>query len=59
MALDTVTGDLLIGWYDGRNDDTYKSVEYYAAIVSAATLDTLANSVQGTLPSYPIYPIPF
>ncbi len=45
LALDPVTNDLVLGWYDGRNDTTYKSIEYYASYIPAATLTSLVNSV--------------
>ena len=41
MALDTVTGNLIFGWYDGRNDRTFQSVEYYGAVIPADKLDEL------------------
>lgn len=41
MALDPVRGDLYFGWYDGRNDPTYKSVEYYATVIPSNKLDKL------------------
>lgn len=52
MALDEVTGDLLFGWYDGRNDPTFKSVEYFAAIIPAKTLDELVDAVPLSNPHY-------
>lgn len=52
MALDTVKGNLLFGWYDGRNDKTYESVEYMAAILPAKTLDKLVNSIPLSNPLY-------
>ena len=30
MALDSVTGNLVFGWYDGSNDPTFQSVQYFA-----------------------------
>ena len=33
MALDPVRGDLYFGWYDGRNDPSYQSLEYYGAVI--------------------------
>ena len=45
MALDPVTGNLLLGWYDGRNDSTYHAVEYYAAIIPSSTLDGLVQAI--------------
>lgn len=54
MALDTVTGNLVFGWYDGRNDKTFKSLEYFGAVLPAKTLDKLVNE----LPlSYPVFGI--
>ena len=41
MALDPKTGDLIFGWYDGRNDPTYKSVQYFGARISAKELDKM------------------
>ena len=40
-----VSGGLVFGWYDGRNDPTFKSVEYYAATISAKKLDKLVNAI--------------
>jgi hypothetical protein len=54
MALDTVTGNLVFGWYDGRNDPTFTSVQYFGAIVSAATLDCLVNQIPLSNPLYNI-----
>lgn len=45
MALDPITGDLVFGWYDGRNDKTFKSVEYYGAILTAHELDKLVGDI--------------
>ncbi|AYV77268.1 MAG: hypothetical protein Barrevirus26_1, partial [Barrevirus sp.] len=33
MALDTVTHDLIIGWYDGRNDPLKRKMEYFGAVI--------------------------
>ncbi len=55
MALDPVTGNLVFGWYDGRNDPTYKSVQYFGAVIPAEELDKLVNSI---LLSNPVYSIP-
>ncbi|MCE5293083.1 MAG: hypothetical protein LLF94_00530, partial [Chlamydiales bacterium] len=52
MALDTVKGNLVFGWYDGRNDKTYESVEYMAAILPAKTLDKLVDSIPLSNPLY-------
>lgn len=55
MILDDVTGDLLFGWYDGRNDQTHKSLEYFAGIITAQKLDKLVNALP---PSNPLYIVP-
>ena len=52
MALDPHTGDLVFGWYDGRNDPTYKSVEYYGAVVPAHTLDRLVDRIPLSNPTF-------
>ena len=41
MALDPVTGNLVFGWYDGRNDPTFQSIQYFGAILPAAQLDAI------------------
>lgn len=52
MVLDSKTGNLIFGWYDGRNDPTYKAVEYFAAVILACELDKLVNSVPLSNPLY-------
>jgi hypothetical protein len=44
MALDPITGSLVVGWYDGRNDPTYKSVEYFTTIIPSTTISALVNT---------------
>ena len=44
MALDEVTGDLIFGWYDGRNDPNFEALEYMAAMIPAKTLTTLVSA---------------
>lgn len=56
MALDEVTGDLVFGWYDGRNDPTYQSVQYMGAILPAAQLDALVNRIPLSDPVYDLGP---
>lgn len=56
MALDTITGNLLFGWYDGRNDPTFKSVEYFAAIIKAKTLNKLVKRIPLSNPIYIVPP---
>ena len=61
MALDPVRGDLYFGWYDGRNDPTYQSVEYYGAVIPAKQLDKLVKKIPLSNPQYTLPPagIPF
>ena len=54
MALDTVTGNLVFGWYDGRNDPTFQSVQYFGAIMPASCLDSLVNGIPLSDPLYTI-----
>jgi hypothetical protein len=56
MALDSVTGDLIFGWYDGRNDANQRSLEYFVTIISAKELDEL---VKDTPISDPTYIVPY
>ena len=54
MALDSVTGNLIFGWYDGRNDPTYQSVQYFATFIPAKTLDKLVDKIPLSNPLYSI-----
>lgn len=45
MALDPVSKNLVFGWYDGRHDPTFKTLEYYSAIIDKNTLDKLVASI--------------
>ncbi len=54
MALDTMTGDLIFGWYDGRNDPTFKSIQYFGAILPAKELDKLVEAIPLSNPLYSI-----
>lgn len=45
MALDTVTRNLLIGWYDGREYDNLTGLNYFGAVVEADHLDCLINQI--------------
>lgn len=61
MMLDQKTGNLVFGWYDGRNDPTFKSVEYFGAILKAKKLDKLVKKIPlsnplFTLPSAAHFP---
>lgn len=50
MALDTNTGNLVFGWYDGRNDPTKTGIEYFAAILKAKKLSKLVKAIPLTNP---------
>ena len=52
MTLDEVTGDLVFGWYDGRNDKTYESVEYFGAVLPAKKLTELVNAIPLSNPTF-------
>jgi len=56
MALDPVTGNLVFGWYDGSNDPTYQSVQYFGAILPAGQLDALVNKIPLSNPLYQVPP---
>lgn len=53
MALDDA-GNLFIGWYDGRGDPTYKTVQYYGAVITAKELDTMVNAIPLSNPLYTV-----
>ena len=52
MALDPVTGNLIFGFYDGRNDPTFQAVQYFATVITASTLDKLVNEIPLSNPLY-------
>lgn len=52
MALDEATGNLLFGWYDGRNDPTFESVEYFGAVLPAHELDKMVNAIPLSNPTF-------
>lgn len=56
MALDPVTGNLVFGWYDGRNDKTFKSVQYFGAIITKCQLDKLVEKIPLSNPLYTLPP---
>jgi hypothetical protein len=43
---------LIFGWYDGRNDSTYKSLEYFGAAISAVELDKLVSKLTPANPNF-------
>ena len=56
MALDTEKGDLYFGWYDGRNDPTFKKMEYFGAILKAKTINKLVDKIPLSNPLYTLPP---
>ena len=56
MAFDPVTGNLVFGWYDGRNDPTFQSIQYFGAILPATQLDALVNRIPLSNPLYVVPP---
>lgn len=54
MALDNKTGDLVFGWLDGRNDPTFKKIEYFGAVLKAKKLDQLVNRIPLSNPLFAI-----
>lgn len=59
MALDPIRGDLYFGWYDGRHDCTYQSLEYYAAVIPAKQLDQWVKEIPSSNPIYTLPPSGF
>ena len=56
MALDAKTRNLVFGWYDGRNDPTFKSIQYFGAILTAKELDGLVEKIPLSNPLYTLPP---
>jgi len=55
MALDSVSGNLFIGWYDGRNDlKNLRDLQYFGAMVSSAQLDAWVKDIPVSNPTYSI-----
>ena len=54
MALDETNGNLVFGWYDGRNDPTFQSVEYFGAVLLAKELDKLVNAIPLSNPNFQV-----
>jgi hypothetical protein len=44
--------NLIFGWYDGRNDPTFQSVEYYTAVIGAQELDKLVSHISVSNPNF-------
>jgi len=56
MALDPVKGDLYFGWYDGRNDPSNQSIEYFGAVIPAKELTQLVKKIPLSNPLYLLPP---
>ena len=54
MALDSETGNLYIGWYDGRNDPSMKKLQYFGGIIPAQLLDKLVSKIPTSNPLFAI-----
>jgi hypothetical protein len=52
MALDTVTGNLLIGWYDGRKYRNRTGLNYFGAVVDYCMLDDLICQIPHSNPTF-------
>lgn len=52
MALDSATGNLVFGWYDGRNGSNFADVQYFGAVITSKELDKLVNQIPLSNPLY-------
>lgn len=53
MALDPITGNLLFGWYDGRNMP-YQDLQYFGTVLPAAKLTALVNAIPLSNPQFTV-----
>lgn len=57
IALDPISGNLIISWYDGRNGGPeFARVEYFGAVITACELDKLVEKIPLSNPVYSIPP---
>ena len=54
MALDVSTGNLVIGWYDGRDYKNQTGLNYYGAVIEAKFLDALVAQIPCSNPVYQV-----
>ncbi len=54
MSLDPSSGNIYIGWYDGRNDPSQKKIQYFGGIIPAQLLDQLVKQIPLSDPLYHI-----
>jgi hypothetical protein len=52
MALDSESGRVYIGWYDGRADKKEQNLQYYGAYIKSHVLDKLVKEMPLSLPMY-------
>jgi hypothetical protein len=60
MQLDTKTGNLLMGWYDGRDYKNLTGLNYYGAVITACQLDEWVKEMKASNPLYiePAFVVP-
>jgi len=56
MSLDVVTGNLVIGWYDGRKYANRTGLNYYGAVIDSDLLTKLVDQIPLSNPLYNIPP---
>ncbi len=54
MSLDPSSGNIYIGWYDGRNDPSQTKIQYFGGIIPAQLLDQLVKQIPLSNPQYQI-----
>jgi len=54
MSLDSASGNLYLGWYDGRKDPATKNLQYYGGIIPAQKLNKMVNQIPYSNPVYTI-----
>jgi len=62
IALDTKKGNLLFGWYDGRNTSpnsptAFQTLEYYSAVIPSKKLTKLVNQIPLSNPRFALGPV--
>ena len=45
---------ITFGWYDGRNNPTFTSLDYFGAVITACQLDKLVEKIPLSNPLYSI-----
>ncbi len=52
MTLDPASGNIYLGWYDGRNDPSLRKIQYFGGIIPAQLLDRLVKQIPLSNPRY-------